>query len=53
MRLFLRFLRNESGATAIEYVAVSGIISAGLIVVFSAIGSKVNTKFLPVSSGLN
>jgi len=49
----LDFLENESGATTIEYAVIAGIISAGLIGSFSAIGTKVGNKFLPVSNGLN
>lgn len=53
MQLFLRFLKEESGATALEYVLISGLISAGLIAVFSTIGSQVSSKFVPVSNGLH
>jgi pilus assembly protein Flp/PilA len=46
--LFSRFLKDESGATAIEY----GLIAAGIAVVIIAavngLGSKVNTAFTNV-----
>jgi pilus assembly protein Flp/PilA len=53
MRQILNFLADESGATAIEYAFIAGIISAGLIASFGAIGIKVSNKFVPVSNALN
>lgn len=51
--LFLKFLSDEQGATAIEY----GLIAAGIAVVIigtvQAIGGKLVTKFTAVSNGLN
>ena len=48
-----KFLRDESGATAIEY----GLIAAGIAVVIigtvQALGGKLNTAFLKVSNALN
>ena len=45
MTKFKRFLKNESGATAIEY----GLIAAGIAVVIVAsitlIGNRMNTAF--------
>jgi pilus assembly protein Flp/PilA len=50
--LFGRFLKNESGATAIEY----GLIAAGIAVVIIAtvntIGTKINTGFTSISTQL-
>jgi pilus assembly protein Flp/PilA len=53
MAVLLRFLRDESGTTAMEYAFIAGIVSVGLIISFNAIGSKLNVKFIPVSNGLN
>ena len=48
-----QFLRDESGATAIEY----GLIAAGIAVVIigtvQALGGKLNTTFSKVSDALN
>ena len=45
MTLVVRFLKNESGATAIEY----GLIAAGIALAISAavngLGTTLNTKF--------
>ena len=42
------FLKNESGATAIEY----GLIAAGISVAINTIGTKLNTSFGSISSQL-
>ncbi|MGB8365137.1 MAG: Flp family type IVb pilin [Rhizomicrobium sp.] len=46
---FLQFLRNDSGATAIEY----GLIAAGIAVVIigavTAVGSSLNATFSDVA----
>jgi pilus assembly protein Flp/PilA len=47
-----RFLRDGSGATAIEYSLVAGLMSLVVIAALTAIGSKVNADFRNVSSGL-
>ena len=47
------FLRNESGATAIEYGLIAGLISVIVITVLTNIGTKLNTKFSRVSNALN
>ena len=47
------FLRNESGATAIEYGLIAGLISVIIITVLTNIGTKLNTKFGRISSALN
>ncbi len=48
-----RFLRDESGATAIEYGLIAGLISIVIVSVLTSIGSKLNTKFQRISTGLN
>jgi pilus assembly protein Flp/PilA len=46
------FLKNESGATAIEYGLIAAGISVAIIAVVNGIGSKLNTKFTSISSQL-
>jgi pilus assembly protein Flp/PilA len=46
------FLREESGATAIEYGLIAAGISIAIIVTVNGIGTKLNTKFASVSSQL-
>ncbi|MCW6506488.1 Flp family type IVb pilin [Lichenifustis flavocetrariae] len=51
--LVTRFIGNESGATAIEYGLIAGLISVVIIAALTSIGTKLNTKFNAISSGLN
>jgi pilus assembly protein Flp/PilA len=46
------FLRDESGATAIEYGLIAAGISVAIIAVVNGIGTKPNTKFTSISSQL-
>ena len=39
-----RFLKDESGATAIEYGLIAALIAAVLATVLGTIGTKLNTK---------
>lgn len=44
-KLVSRFLKDESGATAIEYGLIAAFISVALITGASTLGSKLNTMF--------
>ena len=46
------FLRNESGATAIEYGLIAAGISVAIIAVVNTIGTTLNTKFDSISTQL-
>jgi len=46
------FLRNESGATAIEYGLIAAGISVAIIAVVNTIGTNLNTKFDSISTQL-
>ena len=50
--LFARFVKNESGATAIEYGLIAAGISVAIIAVVQGLGTKLNTTFSSVSSAL-
>jgi pilus assembly protein Flp/PilA len=52
MSLLVRFLRNESGATAIEYGLIAAGISIAIITVVNGLGTKLNTTFTSVSTQL-
>jgi pilus assembly protein Flp/PilA len=52
MRLFLSFLRDESGATAIEYGLIAAGIALAVIAVVNGIGTKLNTKFTSINNSL-
>ncbi|MGA7791320.1 MAG: Flp family type IVb pilin [Xanthobacteraceae bacterium] len=51
-KYFLRFLRNDSGATAIEYGLIAAGISVAIIAVVQGLGSNLNTVFGSVSTAL-
>jgi len=51
--LLQRFLRNEDGATAIEYGLIAAGISVAIITVVQGLGTKLNSTFDSVSSKLN
>jgi pilus assembly protein Flp/PilA len=46
------FLRDESGATAIEYGLIAACISIAIITVATNVGSKLNTTFTQVQNAL-
>ena len=47
-----RFLKDESGATAIEYGLIAALIAVVIIGAVGAIGSQLNTTFSTISSSL-
>jgi pilus assembly protein Flp/PilA len=52
MQLFKNFLRNESGATAIEYGLIAGLISVVIIVAVGLVGDNLELTFDAVASAL-
>lgn len=52
MQIFKSFLRNESGATAIEYGLIAGLISVVIIVAVTAVGSQLTTTFSDIQVAL-
>jgi pilus assembly protein Flp/PilA len=52
MQILKSFLRDESGATAIEYGLIAAGISVAIIVVVNTLGSSLNTTFGNVSANL-
>jgi pilus assembly protein Flp/PilA len=53
MRIVTRFLKDESGATAIEYGLIAAGISVAIIAVVQGLGSKLVTTFTSVQNALN
>jgi pilus assembly protein Flp/PilA len=47
-----RFVKDESGATAIEYGLIAAGISVAIIAVVQGLGTKLNTTFSSVSGAL-
>jgi pilus assembly protein Flp/PilA len=51
-RHLVRFFRDESGATAIEYGLIAAGIAVAIIIVIAGLGSKLNTTFTKVQTAL-
>jgi pilus assembly protein Flp/PilA len=47
-----RFVRNESGATAIEYGLIAGLISIVIITAVTLVGGNLTTVFTGVANAL-
>ena len=52
MTTLKRFIKDESGATAIEYGLIAALIAVVIITVLTQIGTRLNTKFTAISGGL-
>ena len=52
MSKVVAFLKNESGATAIEYGLSAAGISVAIIAAANTIGTTLNTKFSSISTQL-
>jgi pilus assembly protein Flp/PilA len=50
--LIVRFVKNESGATAIEYGLIAAGISVAIIAVVQTVGKDLVTVFTNVSTAL-
>jgi len=50
--LISRFVRDESGATAIEYGLIAAGIAVAIIAAVNAVGTALSTKFNNVSTSL-
>ncbi len=48
-----RFIRDESGATAIEYALIAALIAVAMIAGATAIGDQLNKKFDEVAGELD
>jgi pilus assembly protein Flp/PilA len=53
MLIIRKFLRDDNGATAIEYGLIAAGISVAIITVVTTLGTKLNTTFGKVSTALN
>jgi pilus assembly protein Flp/PilA len=50
--LIARFMKNESGATAIEYGLIAAGISLAIIAVVNGLGTNLNGKFTSINNSL-
>jgi pilus assembly protein Flp/PilA len=52
MSLIQRFIRDEEGATAIEYGLIAAGIAVAIIVAVNGVGTALNSTFTSVSTTL-
>jgi pilus assembly protein Flp/PilA len=51
--IFARFVKDESGATAIEYGLIAALIALAIMVGAGAVGNSLDDKFTEISSKLD
>ena len=52
MSVLIRFLRNESGATAIEYGLIAAGISIAIVAVVKNVGTNLSGTFTSIQNAL-
>jgi pilus assembly protein Flp/PilA len=52
MTKLMKFLTNDSGATAIEYGLIAAGIAVAIIAVVNGLGTQLNTTFSSISTQL-
>ena len=53
MQFVRKMLKNEKGATAIEYGLIAAGISVAIIATVQGLGTKLNSTFTSVQNALN
>jgi pilus assembly protein Flp/PilA len=51
-RFFLKFLSDQSGATAIEYGLIAAGIAIAIITAVNGVGTSLSTEFTNISGSL-
>lgn len=51
--LFARFVKDESGATAIEYGLIAALIAIAIIAAASTLGTNISNTFKAVADNVN
>jgi len=52
-KLFARFVKNESGATAIEYGLIAALIALAIMAAAGALGNSLDDKFRSLATTLD
>ena len=52
-KLIRKFLRNEQGATAIEYGLIASLIGVAIIAGATALGTSLNSTFQGIAGDIN
>lgn len=53
MKFFNKLVRDEAGATAIEYGLIAALIAVAAITAMQSLGTSLSTTFTTVSDKLN
>lgn len=51
-KVFARFVKDESGATAIEYGLIAALIAVGIITAATSLGSELSSLFTRIANKL-
>lgn len=51
--LMTRFVKDESGATAIEYGLIAALIAVGIIAAARGLGTQISTTFNSTSAAMS
>jgi len=52
MRNFIRLMKNEEGATAIEYGLIASLIAVAIVTALTLLGGKLSGVFTTIQSSL-
>jgi len=52
MKILRKLMRNEKGATAIEYGLIAALIAVAAITAMQGLGGQLNTTFTNVSTAM-
>jgi pilus assembly protein Flp/PilA len=52
MKILRKLIRNEKGATAIEYGLIAALIAVAAITAMQGLGTQLNTTFSNVSTAM-
>lgn len=53
MKMFHSFLKDEDGATAIEYALIAALIAIVIIIAVTGVGRSLNNTYTSVNDNLN
>jgi pilus assembly protein Flp/PilA len=51
-KTFARFIKNESGATAIEYGLIAALIGTAIIVAVTTVGTNLSATFTSIGTAV-
>lgn len=53
MKLFLNLMKDEDGATAIEYALIASLIAVAIIAGATSLGTTINAKFNTIAQNVS